>query len=223
MSQTATQPAAQPATHPSLADVRRALALPGFDVESAWKRMFPSLRPVDLPPDATGTGQSRPASVLLLLYPADGALTFALTRRTELVATHKGQISLPGGAREQNELPPQTALRETCEELHVCPDETCLLGELTPLYVTASGFTIHPFVGYIASRPAFEPDPIEVAEVLEVPLPLFLDEGIKTVEHWNRYGREMDVPFYRIHGQTVWGATAIILSEFEGRLRCVLG
>lgn len=215
------QPASQLATHPTLSDVRRALALPDFDVLAAWKRMFPSLRPVEHPSETNS--QARPAGVLLLLYPSHDVLTFTLTRRTEHVATHKGQISLPGGARERDELPRQTALRETCEEIHVCLDETCLIGALTPLYVAASEFIVHPFVGYIPSRPLFEPDPIEVAEVLEVPLPLFLDEGTKTVERWNRHGQEVDVPFYRIHGQTVWGATAIILSEFEGRLRSAMG
>ncbi len=215
------QPASQPAAHPTLADVQCALALPDFDVLVAWERMFPSSRPIELP--SRRDGQAKPAGVLLLLYPSDGMLTFALTRRTEHVATHKGQISLPGGAQEQDEILCQTALRETCEELHVCLDETCLIGALAPLFVAASEFVIHPFVGYIPHHPTFEPDPIEVAEVLEVPLPLFLDEGIKTVERWDRHGREMDVPFYRIHGQTVWGATAIILSEFEGRLRSVMG
>lgn len=209
----------QTAAHPTLADVQCALTLPEFDVVVAWKRMFPSLRLAEY--SAEENEQAMPAGVLLLLYPSHDVLTFALTRRTEYVATHKGQISLPGGAQEQYELPRQTALRETCEELHVCLDETCLIGALTPLYVT-SGFIIHPFVGYTPSRPAFEPDPIEVAEVLEVPLPLFLDDGIKIVERWDHHGLEMDVPFYRIHDQSVWGATAIILSEFEGRLKTVM-
>lgn len=206
---------------PTLADVQSALTLPDFDVLVAWKRMVPSLHPAGYPSE--GNLQAKPAGVLLLLYPSDNTLTFALTRRTEYVATHKGQISLPGGAQEQNELPRQTALRETCEEIRACLDETCLIGALTPLYVAASDFVIYPFVGYAPHRPAFEPDPVEVAEVLEVPLPLFLNEDIKTVERWNRYGVEMDVPFYRIHGQTVWGVTAIILSEFEGRLRSTMG
>jgi 8-oxo-dGTP pyrophosphatase MutT (NUDIX family) len=211
----------QPVVHPVLADVQSALALTDFDVLAAWKRMLPSLRPIAPTPDPNG--KAKTAGVLLLLYPSDEVLNFALTLRTEHVATHKGQISLPGGAQEQDELPSQTALRETCEELHVCLDETCLIGALTSLYVAASDFIIHPFVGYVPSRPVFEPDPFEVAAVLEVPLPLFLDEGIKTVELWDRQGVEMEVPFYRIHSRTVWGATAIILSEFEGRLRYVIG
>ncbi|MBN1311902.1 MAG: CoA pyrophosphatase [Anaerolineae bacterium] len=205
------------ATGPTLPDVQRALGLSGFDVRAAWKRMLPSTRSEGLLDGESG--QPRPAGVLLLLYMHDDMLTFPLTRRTELVATHKGQISLPGGAQEGNETSRRTALRETCEELHVCLDETYLIGSLTPLHVTTSYFMIHPHVAYIPRRPAFEPDPIEVAEVLEVPLPLLLDERIKALEHWTYNGIEMDVPFYRIHGQTVWGATAIILSEFETRLR----
>jgi 8-oxo-dGTP pyrophosphatase MutT (NUDIX family) len=211
----------QPVVHPVLADVQSALALTNFDVLAAWKRMLPSLRPIA--PVSEPNGKAKPAGILLLLYPTDGVLHFVLTLRTEHVATHKGQISLPGGAQEKDELPSQTALRETCEELHVCLDETCLIGALTPLYVSASNFVIHPFVGYVPARPVFEPDPFEVAAVVEVPLPLFLDEGTKTVELWDRQGVEMEVPFYRIYSQTVWGATATILSEFEGRLRYVLG
>jgi 8-oxo-dGTP pyrophosphatase MutT (NUDIX family) len=207
----------QPAASPTLSDVQHALDLTDFDVRTAWKHMLPSSRSEKLLNGADS--HPKPAGVLLLLYPCNDVLTFPLTRRTELVATHKGQISLPGGAQEDGETSRQTALRETCEELHVCLDESYLIGSLTPLHVTASDFMIHPHVAYAPHRPVFEPDPIEVAEVLEVPLPLFMDENIKTMEHWNYHGIEMDVPCYRIHGQTVWGATAIILSEFEARLR----
>jgi 8-oxo-dGTP pyrophosphatase MutT (NUDIX family) len=207
----------QPIAHLTLADIQRALAQPDFDVLAAWKRMFPSTRSADQL--VRGIEQGKPAGVLLLLYPIDGILSFILTRRTELVATHKGQISLPGGAQEIGETPRQAALRETCEELHICLDETSLIGELAPLHVAASGFTIHPFVGYTPVCPTFEPDPAEVAEVIETPLSLLLDDSVKVTEHWTYSGIEMDVPFYRIRNQIVWGATAIILSEFEGRLR----
>lgn len=206
--------------NPTLQDVQRALALPNFDVMTAWMRMAPAFRPMERPPDFEG--QPKPAGVFLLLYPYNDALTFLLTRRTESVATHKGQISLPGGAQEAGETIAQAALRETCEELHICLDEGRLIGALTPLYVIVSDFLIHPFVGYVPTQPTFQPDPVEVAGVLEFPLPQLLDNTIKATERWNLRGLEADVPFYRIHGQTVWGATAIILSEFEGRLRQVL-
>jgi 8-oxo-dGTP pyrophosphatase MutT (NUDIX family) len=209
------------ATNPTLDDVRRALALADFDHVAAWLRMIPRPRPLERPPDQSGS--VRLAGVLLLLYPRDGALSFALTRRTETLASHKGQISLPGGAQEPGEKLTESALRETCEEVGVCLDETCLAGALTPMYLIVSDFQIHPFVGAVDKPPDFHPDPAEVAEMLEFPLPLLLDDSIKDMERWNLRGTEMDVPFYRVNGQIVWGATAAMISEFEGRLRQALG
>lgn len=206
---------------PTLDDVRRALALADFDHEAAWRRMVPRprimRRPANLP------GSARRAEVLLLLYPVNDVLHFVLTLRTETVAVHKGQVSLPGGACEADDHQPgDTALRETCEELSVCREDIMLLGRLSPLYVAVSDFEIHPFVGYTPARPAFNHDPQEVAAVIEVPLSDLLNDALKTEERWTIRGLEMDVPFYRLGGQVVWGATAIILSEFEQRLRAVL-
>ncbi len=206
---------------PTLDDVRRALTLPDFDALPAWMKMAPTPRPLDRP--AEKEGQVRLAGVLLLLYPHEGSLTFALTLRTDTVANHKGQISLPGGMQEAGETLAQTALRETCEEIGVCLDESCIIGMLTPIYVVVSDFQISPFVGYVSTRPAFDPVPVEVAAMVEMPLKLLLDDGIKAKEHWNLSGRELDVPFYRVDGHIVWGATAVILSEFEWRLRAALG
>jgi 8-oxo-dGTP pyrophosphatase MutT (NUDIX family) len=204
----------------SLSHVRQALALPDFDVFSAWRRMAPPARSWDRQPGLPGS--PKPAGVLLLLYPLEGVLSFVLTRRTENVATHKGQISLPGGAQETGETSSQTSLRETWEEIGVHLDDSCLIGSLTPLYVSASDFTIHPFVGYVSQRPAFTPDPVEVAGIIEIPLALLLDDSIKAVECWFLRGEERDVPLYRMYGQGIWGATAVILSELEWRLREVL-
>jgi 8-oxo-dGTP pyrophosphatase MutT (NUDIX family) len=202
--------------------VRQALALPGFNHVRAWLRMAPNPRPLYRTPGRPGA--ARPAGVLLLLYPLDGALTLVLTRRTEHVATHKGQISLPGGAQDAGDASPQqAALREVCEELDICLDDIQMIGSLTPLYVLVSDFEIYPYVGFTARRPDFNPQPEEVAEVLELPLRSLLDDTLKRTERWNVRGLEMDVPFYRVAGHAVWGATAIILSELEGRLRAVLG
>ncbi len=208
--------------HLTLDDVRRALALPGFDHESAWRRMAP--RPRAFRRSSTLPGEARFAGVLLLLYPLGGTLTFVLTRRTDSVANHKGQISLPGGALEPGDASPgDTALRETCEELTVCLDDIDLLGGLTPLYVIVSDFIVHPFVGYLPRRPLFHPNPVEVAEVIEMPLAGLLDDGLKVEERWTISGMPFDVPFYRLGEHVIWGATAILLSEMEGRLRAALG
>jgi 8-oxo-dGTP pyrophosphatase MutT (NUDIX family) len=204
----------------TLDQVREALNLNNFDVMSAWKQMAPQSRRM-VPP----TGQKnkvRPASVLILLYPLNGELTFVLTRRADTLPHHTGQISLPGGAREPGETDNQTALRETAEELQINVEAVELIGHLAPLYVAASNYHIHPVVGYLPQQPHFKPDPVEVAEVLEMSLPMLLDETIKEIETWTLHGLKVDVPFYRVHQQIVWGATAIMLSEFEGRLRAVL-
>jgi 8-oxo-dGTP pyrophosphatase MutT (NUDIX family) len=206
---------------PTLTDVRRALALTGFDHEAAWRRMAPRPRVMRRP--ANMSGQARDAEVLLLLYPVEDVLHFVLTLRADTVANHKGQISLPGGAREPGDTRPgDTALRETCEELAICREQIELIGRLTPLYVIVSDFLIHPFVGCLPARPVFKHDPAEVAAVLEMPLRDLLDDGLKVEEHWTVSGFEMDVPFYNLDGFPLWGATAIILSEFEQRLRAIL-
>jgi 8-oxo-dGTP pyrophosphatase MutT (NUDIX family) len=210
-----------PDPNPGLDIVRDALALDPFDVYTAWMRMAPSPRPLERPDDLPG--QVRLAGVLLLLYPYQGELTFALTRRTDNVATHKGQISLPGGALEPGEETHQTALRETCEEIGVCLDQNVLIGSLTPLYLMVSDFQIHPSVGFVPKRPDFQPDPVEVDSLLEMSVPTLLNDGIKTKERWTIRGMELDVPFYRMGEAVIWGATALILSEFEMRLRAILG
>lgn len=204
--------------NPTLDDIQRALELPGFDHEQAWRLMAPRPRVLRRSPNLPGA--ARDAAVLLLLYPRDGELTFVLTRRTDSVGTHKGQISLPGGAVEpDDDGPVAAALRETCEELAVCDENIRLLGELTPLYVVVSDFVIHPIVGYLPAHPQFVPQPSEVAEVIEVRLADLLDEQVKVEERWTLSGVEVDVPYYRLNGHIIWGATAIILSEFENRLR----
>ncbi|MBN1119725.1 MAG: CoA pyrophosphatase [Anaerolineae bacterium] len=207
---------------PTLDDIHRALTFPGFDHLDAWLRMAPRPHHTlhDLDGDVNG---GRSAGVLILLYPVDGRLTFVLTRRTETVATHRGQISLPGGAFEpQDRSLADTALRETCEELSTCEDDIQMLGSLTPLHVVVSGFVIHPFVAYTPLRPDFRGEPTEVAEILEMPLADLLDDAIKVEERWDFQGVGRDIPFYRVNGLPLWGATAIILSEFEMRLRAVL-
>jgi 8-oxo-dGTP pyrophosphatase MutT (NUDIX family) len=203
---------------PSLDDVRRALSrpLPGI---RAQLKMAPQPRPGQ-DPDSGTPADCRESSVLILLYPRAGRLHFVLTRRTETVQSHKGQISLPGGAREDGEFPAQTALRETYEELAVPPDGTEVLGCLSTVYIPRSNYCIYPFVAYRPAPPIFHADPVEVAEVLEVPLALLLAPSTRRVEY--RSAPDFDsprrVPFFDIHGQAVWGATAMILGELVSLL-----
>lgn len=204
----------------SLGDVERALHLPAFDVLRAQREMAPTARAFTRMPEKPG--QPRRGGVLVLLYPLKGQLAFTLTRRTETVENHRGQISLPGGAWEQGETLAETAVREASEELGISMETAQLIGRLESLYIPPSDFEIHPFVACRPERPAFVPNPAEVAELLEVPLAALLDTGLHQVEDWVIRGYDVRVPFYHLQGHKVWGATAIVLSELEGRLRATL-
>lgn len=205
----------------TLAQIRAALALPGFDAEAAQRLMAP--RPRALRRSQERAGLPRLASVLVLLYPLGGELALVLVRRAAHPQdVHSGQIGLPGGAREPGETALETALREAREELGLrAPVD--VLGQLTPLYIPPSDFEVTPVVGSVAQRPLWQPDVAEVVEVIECPLAWLLDDTRKVTEEWPVGPSSMIVPWYNIAGHKVWGATAIILSELEQRLRAVRG
>jgi 8-oxo-dGTP pyrophosphatase MutT (NUDIX family) len=201
--------------------VRRALQqpLPGLP---AQLRMAPPGRPNVRPPNSA---LPRDAGVLLLLYPANGALHFVLTRRTDRLDHHGGQISLPGGRHEPGDADfAATALREAYEELGIVLDGADVLGQLTALYVPPSHFLVHPTVGYLPMRPLLQPNEDEVAEVIETSLAVLLDPDVREEEPRalvSQGGRVVSTPYYRIGRHKVWGATAMVLSEFETLLRDV--
>ena len=154
--------------------------------------------------------------MLVLLYPngANGELHLALTRRTDNVGNHRGQISFPGGSVDpDDQSTSHTAVREACEEIGVCAEDLQLLGDLTPLYIPPSGFRIYPHVAWLPRRPDFVLQPGEVAELLEPPVTHFLDEHNIAVEDWLIGGNLLQVPYYNVAGHKVWGATAMVLAE----------
>lgn len=205
----------------TLDHVRRALSLPDFDAQAAQARMAPIPRP-ERPPETPGT--ARQAGVLVLLYPngGDGKLHFVLMRRNEYPGVHSGQIGLPGGKHEDGESLQETALREAEEEVGAPRQQIQVIGKLTRLYVPPSDYDIHPTVGYCDHHPVWQADPHEVAEIIEVPLDLLLDDSIKGSEQVTRYERPFTIHYYHVGPHKVWGATAIMLSELEGRLRAAL-
>jgi 8-oxo-dGTP pyrophosphatase MutT (NUDIX family) len=204
----------------TLDEVRRALALP-LPGRRAQVRMSPRPRPGDvfpLPPEI----QPKEAGVLILLFPRRDDLGFFLTRRTDTVENHKGQISLPGGAQEKGESLVQTAVRETCEELNVDSARVQIVGgPLTPVYIPVSGFRVTVFVAFTPIRPAVTPEPDEVVEIIEAPLEMLVNTKTVEEEEWEIHGRQTIVPFFNVNGHKVWGATAMILGEFAEMLRHV--
>ncbi len=137
-----------------------------------------------------------------------------LTVRSGDLPTHRGQVSLPGGIQEPGESLGQTALREAKEEVGVNPDRVRLMGSLSPVFIPPSGFLLHPFVGETRETPDFEINDTEVARVLKIPVSdLAAPENLLT-ETRNLHGTDYEVPYFLLGGEKIWGATAMVLSEF---------
>jgi 8-oxo-dGTP pyrophosphatase MutT (NUDIX family) len=166
-----------------------------------------------------GQPNLKKAAVLMLFYPKGDDLYVLLTKRTEDVEHHKGQISFPGGSRDdEDDHLVATALRESEEEIGLRPDAFEVLGLLNE-YETPSGFAITPVVAYTKCLPPLKPNAMEVAEILEVPVSIFLVKGNERVEKLTRLGRVIDVYFYQFGEYEIWGATAAILRGFLRSLR----
>ena len=158
---------------------------------------------------------ARQGGVLLLLYPDQEKFYLPLILRPTYKGVHSGQIALPGGALEDaDEDLVQTALRETFEEVGVPSSQIQILGQLSPLYVFASNFLVQPVVGWTDTQPTFQTDPHEVAQLIKTPLGALQDPQNHYRETWELRDRTALVPHYRIQEHNVWGATAMMLSEF---------
>ena len=165
---------------------------------------------------------ANPAAVLILLFPVKQDIRFFLTKRTNVVQHHKGQISLPGGAWEEGEQLWETALRETNEEIGVRAERIQFMGALTPLFVPVTGFLIHPFVGWVDDKPETYPDPTEVESLFAVSVSALMDQNSCHREEQTIRDYVFDVPYFLLNKQKVWGATSMVLSEFKTVLKKVI-
>ncbi len=193
-------------------------------IRAAFKRPLPGLEAqIKLAPEirikelrSPQPANARPAGVLILLYPHYGQLHFPLIHRTSNGHDrHSDQVSLPGGSQEANESIQATALREAQEEIGVTVDQINVVGTLSTIYIPPSNFLVTPTVGYVDHRPDFHSDTNEVAALIEVPLATLFDPASIRREEWELRGMKVEVPFYQIGMHKVWGATAMILSEFS--------
>ena len=164
---------------------------------------------------------SIPAAVLILLYLAYNEIYFFLTKRTDELKHHKGQISLPGGTQEGNEKLIDTALRETQEEIGINKTSISIIGTITPLFVPVTGFMIYPFIGYSHNKLEPKPDPVEVATIFSVNISDLLNEENRTTEQRNIRGYDVQVPYFKLNDYQVWGATSMILSEFRDLIKYI--
>lgn len=202
--------------------IERALTLPDYDWMAARVAMSVGNRNWQRLPSQPG--QPRIGAVLCLMYPDDeqsDTLRVVLTKRPETLKNHAGQVSFPGGRVEENESFDAAALRELEEEIGVPPDEIELFGALPPLYIMPSDFLVHPFVGFTAERPTFSPDPAEVALIIEPTLTHLATPSTRKMSQRIVKNRTFDVPYFDVDGEMVWGATAMLLSDWIGRWQAV--
>ena len=160
------------------------------------------------------------ASVLVPLVAREEGVSVLLTRRTEHLRDHAGQISFPGGRAEDEDIDAvATALRETEEEIGLARGHIEVIGAL-PTYATVTNFVVTPVVALVEPRFSLKPDPFEVAEVFEVPLP-FLMSPANHQRHafdWQGGKREFwSMPWQPTPQSSryfIWGATAAMLRNF---------
>ncbi|WP_420402264.1 CoA pyrophosphatase [Nisaea sp.] len=168
----------------------------------------------DLNPGMEATGRQRPAAVLIPVVEREGGLTLLFTRRSDDLPVHPGQISFPGGRAEtHDDGPADTALRETEEEIGVHRRHIEVVGQLD-LYRTRTGFEITPVVGLLTPPFDMRPEPGEVQEIFEVPLPFFLDRS-NHERHSREWNNQMRSFYAMPYGDYyIWGATAGMLVNF---------
>jgi 8-oxo-dGTP pyrophosphatase MutT (NUDIX family) len=160
------------------------------------------------------------AAVIILFYEVEGSPYVVFTKRTDLVATHRGEICFPGGMMENSDADLlATALRELQEELDIPASKVEVLGSLDESRTVSSNFLVVPFIGYLSEKVPFHPNELEVSDVLEVPFEHFMNpeifhEEIRLVEE-----HPIPVYFYSWESHIIWGVTGRILKSLLDLLK----
>jgi len=198
------------------------LPLPGA---ASHYKMAPEIRIKELERGMTKGKNPKKAGVLALFYPDTRRRTkLLLILRKTYTGVHSNQIALPGGKLEKEDENIQiTALRETYEEVGVPPERVEILKPLSQVYIPPSNFEVQPFIGFYHDPLPFVLQVSEVEALVEVPLNDFLDDRkIITQNLSTSYAKDIAVPAFKLNGYTVWGATAMMLSEIKELLKQVL-
>lgn len=155
-------------------------------------------------------------AVLLYLYAKNAEIHLVMIKRPEYLGVHSGQVAFPGGKMEETDADIiQTALREAFEEVGILPERVQVAGTLSPLYIPPSNFLVYPVIGFGTADQVFQPDSREVEYILEIPVSeLFNPENQGSGRFRTTSSLTVTSPYYEIFREKIWGASAMILSEF---------
>jgi 8-oxo-dGTP pyrophosphatase MutT (NUDIX family) len=184
------------------------------------KKMIPKER-INFPQQKIKELNPKKAAVLALFYPDLNKETkFLLTLRANYEGTHASQISFPGGKFDVSDFDlKHTALRETFEEVGIESKKVKILKQMSDTYIPPSNFLVSPFIGLHYETPVFNYNH-EVEQLIEVKLSDLLNDRTIAIKNLSTsYMKNIDVPCYILNNYTVWGATAMILSEIKDFLK----
>lgn len=198
-------------------DTRLQHPMPGME---ASEKMYPTIANGDrikIKHDKT----AREGGVMILLYQDGDTVRFPLIQRPIYPGVHSGQMALPGGKSEQEDVDLiETSLRETEEEIGVPAADVQVIGSLSSFYVAVSNFQILPVIGVIRRVPQFVPQESEVADIISADVKhLISDAYLKEKEMVVSGGVTLQSPYFELEGRTVWGATSMMLNEFKSILK----
>ena len=186
------------------------------DMEEIGRRLHLhvlSEQPANLDLNQAWVASSRPSAVLIPLLVTNDGPSVLLTRRADHLRSHKGEISFPGGRMEVNETPQQTALREAHEEVALPHDVVTIIGTLEPIATFVSNSHITPVVALVAGEPVLQAEPGEVARIMTVPLHNLARSDTYRNEWWSTERGEINIHFFELDDETVWGATGRLLHQ----------
>ena len=204
-----------------LADIYKLKEKPLGGLESQFK-MAPLLRKRFSLEDIASQ-KPKDSAVLALFYPGiDNMTNILLMLRASYNGVHSSQISFPGGKKDKKDPSLQhTALRETEEEIGIAKNDIMIFREMTKTYIPPSNFMVTPFLGLINTKPRFKTNE-EVERLIEVNVKELLDENSLTSKNLSTsYMKNVDVPCFKLNDYTVWGATAMMLSEIKDLLKSI--
>jgi 8-oxo-dGTP pyrophosphatase MutT (NUDIX family) len=201
--------------HPFIEDLKTQLSQPLPGIEAQFEMAHVNREKIRY--DELTTLNYKSSAVLLLLIKRGQEFFIPLTERHTYIGAHSGQISLPGGKKEDTDADlTQTALRECHEEIGII-ENIHLIGALTPVYIPVSKFRVNPYVAvFDGEEPEYKINVDEVKSLLELNINDLKDPAlVKETYIEPAPGLKIKTPYFDVQGHIVWGATAMILNEFK--------